>query len=76
MWFLRATREIDMYMHIPTRNVPLLPMDHNNYAKYLTICFASLINVNHAHPGVEKLHRDEGISVSMLTDSNSRVAVD
>ena len=51
-------------------------MDHNNYAKYLTIYLVSLLNANHTHPGVEQLLRDDGFSVSRSSVTNSRIAVD
>ena len=77
--FLRATRENYMDLHIACLQQmrPLcFAMDHNNYAKYFTIYFVSLLNANHTHPGVEQLLRDDGFSVSRSNVSNSRIAVD
>ena len=60
---------------MPSRNF-FFAMDHNNYAKYLTIYLVSLLNANHTHPGVEQLLRDDGFSVSRSSVTNSRIAVD
>ena len=77
--FLRATKENNLDLHLACLQemCPLLfSMDHMNYAKYLSVCFISLLNIKHTHPGADRLLRDGGFSVSRSDVTTSRNAVD
>ena len=48
-------------------------MNHQNYAKYLTVYFISLLNLP---DDAKKLIENDGFSVSRTTKSSARTAVD
>ncbi|GFR84602.1 hypothetical protein ElyMa_002421300 [Elysia marginata] len=76
---LKATKTNNFHLHVSCLNklCPLLfSMNHHNYAKYLSIYFVSLANLNHSHPGAKKILMDNGFSVSRSNTPAGRIAVD
>ncbi|GFS06183.1 hypothetical protein ElyMa_002958800 [Elysia marginata] len=77
--FIRATKTNNIHLHVSCLNklCPLLfSMNYHNYAKYLSIYFVSLANLNHSHPGAEEMLMDNGFSVSRSNTPAGRIAVD
>ena len=65
--FLQATKENDLDLHIYSLRhmCPLyFAYDHHNYARYATLHLLSLLQMDKTHPGLQKLLRNNGFSVS------------
>ncbi|GFS21253.1 hypothetical protein ElyMa_001590300 [Elysia marginata] len=72
VWILlRFSREIktnnlDLYMRSLQQLCPLMfTMDHHNYARYVTLYYASLLNLSNFHPGAEDLLRKGAIDLTI-----------
>ncbi|GFS05583.1 hypothetical protein ElyMa_004685300 [Elysia marginata] len=77
--FSRAikTNNLDLYMRSLQQLCPLMfTMDHHNYARYLTLYCASLLNLSNSHPGAEDLLRKGGLTVKRSNLPNCRTAID
>ena len=77
--FLQATKENDFDLHISSlqQMCPLyFAYDHHNYARYTTFYLLPLINVDKTHPGLQKLLRNNGFSVSRSNVPGCSNAVD
>ena len=76
---LRATKQNDLELHIASvgEMLPVLhAANHQHYARYASVYFLSMLNLEDNYPGAEKLLRDGGFSVSRSTVPASRVSVD
>ena len=83
MWlvlrFLKATKLNDLDLHVAClyKLCPLLfSHDHPNYARYTTIYWLLLLNLDRTHPGLKGLLKRNGFSVNRSGVPTSRNAVD
>lgn len=77
--FQRATKanDLDLYISTIQQLCPLLfMMDHQNYAKYVTLYCLSLMIISASNPEAEFLLRNGGFSVNRSNFPNCRTAVD
>lgn len=77
--YLRATKEnnLDLHMACLEYMCPFyFAMDHHNYARYLSVYYITLLNLDVTHPGATDLLRNGGLSVSRSDVPASRNPVD
>ena len=77
--FVQATKTNNFSLHVSCLKdlCPLLfTMNHQNYARYLSVYYVSLANLSLSHPGAEELLQDNGFSVSRSRTPAGRIAVD
>ncbi|GFS24129.1 hypothetical protein ElyMa_001656100 [Elysia marginata] len=77
--FSRAikTNNLDLHMRSLQQLCPLMfTINHHNYARYLTLYCASLLNLSNSHPGAEDLLRKGGLTVNRSNLPNCLTAID
>ena len=75
----RATKTNSWNLHLEClqKMCPLFfSYDHQNYARYSTFYFLSMLNLPNSHPGAERLMEQNGFSVRRSDIPSSRNAVD
>lgn len=76
---LCATKQNDLELHLASVEA-MLPIIHvanqQNYARYATVYFLTMLNLEDNYPGAEKWLRDGGFSVARSNIPASHVSVD
>ena len=75
----RATKENDWNLHLEClqRMCPMFfSYDHQNYVRYTTLYFLTMLNLPNSHPGAERFMEQNGFSVSRSDIPPARNSVD